>query len=115
VGDYFGKVPLGLVKVILRILDLTDLFHVFLVHKSIFEWFLHPSLQCLHNTLGTKNVVKGPNQRLTLVSSRQIGTVLPDQEERVRMRNQKKVKKIKRDVPQDDKIINNRTPNRHIE
>ncbi len=32
--------------------------------------------------------VKGSNLRLALVSSRQIGTVLPDQEERLRIRNE---------------------------
>ena len=33
--------------------------------------------------------VKGSSLRLALVSSRQIGTVLPDQEERVRIRKEK--------------------------
>ena len=36
---------------------------------------------------------KGSNLRLALVSSRQIGTVLPDQEERVRIRNKKNAMK----------------------
>jgi hypothetical protein len=47
-----------------------------------------PSLQYL---------VKGSNLRLALVSSRQIVTVLPDQEGRVRLRNEKNKNAMKHD------------------
>jgi len=43
-------------------------------------------------------IVKGSNLRLTLVSYHQIGTVLPDQEERVRIRNENK-KGVKSKAP----------------
>ena len=92
VSNYFSKISVAAVEITDGTLSVGDTLH-FLGHTTDFESRVH-SMQIEHKSV--TEAIKGSNPpegrraslRLALVSSRQIGAVLTDEEERVRIRNE---------------------------